>query len=55
MYYISVSDDMSSKNLADCDTESECDFYSDCWEQSVTYNKGKDASQVVFSLLFLSY
>ncbi|XP_034269958.1 uncharacterized protein LOC117663696 [Pantherophis guttatus] len=30
---------MSRKNLADCDTESECDFYSDCWEQSVTYNK----------------
>ncbi|XP_013928809.1 PREDICTED: uncharacterized protein LOC106554620 isoform X1 [Thamnophis sirtalis] len=32
-------DAMSSKNLADCDTESECDFYSDCLEQSVTYNK----------------
>ncbi|XP_039175000.1 uncharacterized protein LOC120296984 isoform X2 [Crotalus tigris] len=30
---------MSSKNLADCDTESECDFYSDCWEQSITNNK----------------
>ncbi|KAM6458168.1 uncharacterized protein PHA67_015873 isoform 2-T2 [Liasis olivaceus] len=30
---------MSSKSLADCDTESECDFYSDCWEGSVIHNK----------------
>ncbi|KAG8131875.1 hypothetical protein E2320_009776 [Naja naja] len=49
---------MSSKNLVDCDTEGECDFYSDCWEQSVTYNKDKDARQqgnsLAFSLLFLN-
>ncbi|XP_070604930.1 uncharacterized protein [Erythrolamprus reginae] len=25
---------MSSKNLSNCDTESECDFYSDCWEET---------------------
>ncbi|KAJ7331893.1 hypothetical protein JRQ81_014073 [Phrynocephalus forsythii] len=29
--------DMSNKNSAESDTESECDFFSDCWEENIVH------------------